>query len=218
MKFYLYFVILIFTLFCHVFVLESLADSTSSNHLVMIIKKDNARTVKNILREVIEQKEKLDESLVGNKEEKMKLNRFKNETLQYCRDDELGIRILCNPQWHLRAEDKSLLLIISQNPRVTMEIAKLNKRIKSLNQLNRFYFEDVGYYAEGFATEKISLDDLTAIKVKAYSKDFPQIRIIDYYFLRGEEMYVLFFSVDPQEKWNDFKFLIEKVAKSVKFI
>lgn len=197
---------------------SALAGSNLSSVYAMIKDRETSQSVEDVLKSVLDMAE------AGDNFSTRKELRIKNDSstessaLEYCRDDELGVRLLCDPQWYLQAEKDSLFLIISQIPRVTLEIAKLDTGMISLSQLSRMYFDEEGYYQDGFAVEDVRVKNFPAIKVKAFSKDFPAIRIVDYYFLKGSDLYGLFFSVEPKEEWDRYKFLFQEVAQSFVFL
>jgi len=138
--------------------------------------------------------------------------------LEYCSDEILGVRFLCNSNWEVRAEAGTIMIIISADPAVTMTVAKSYTPIATLSQLDEETLTELGQYAEGFSVERVTLAGREALKVKAFPIDYPQARLVDYYLLNDLDFYSLLFSIDPKEEWDKYKFLIQKIADSFYFI
>lgn len=138
--------------------------------------------------------------------------------LQYCLDDDLGIKMLCNAEWEYQEGDNAILLLVSEEPTVTITITKLGEDFRYLEQLNRDFLYSLGEYKDGFKTESVKIADRKAIKVKAFSSQYPDIRILDYYFVHDSSLYGLLFSINPKEEWDNYKFLFQKLANSFEFI
>ncbi len=139
-------------------------------------------------------------------------------TLQNCSDDKLHVKFLCDPDWGLMEEDDTMLLVISDDPAVTMTIVKISSGIKFLEQISVSDLENIGQYAEGFQKEIVTIGKNKAVQVKAVSDQFPEMRLQDYYFLRDDRLYGVLFSVDPKDDWGQFYPLIEKIINSFDFI
>src|SRR3989338_10127668 len=73
--------------------------------------------------------------------------------LQPCRDEELGVRLLCHPDWEFEADNNALLMIVSSDPAVTVTIAKSNAPVIFLDQLTPEAIQEMGQYAPGFKSE-----------------------------------------------------------------
>ncbi|MCD4778991.1 MAG: hypothetical protein K8S27_00365 [Candidatus Omnitrophica bacterium] len=137
--------------------------------------------------------------------------------LQSCVDDKWGISFLCHPRWGVEENPQALSLIISVEPTVTFTVVKFNKRIKFIAQLNRFHLESMGQYSRGFKMESINLGRYKAVKVKAFSSVYPDMRIVDFFVLHDEVLYGFLFSVSPKEEWDNYKRLIHKIVRSLEF-
>ncbi len=140
------------------------------------------------------------------------------EKLQICKDEELGVKLLCNPDWELQTGKEAILIIISSDPAVTLTIARQKSPIVSLEQLSNSLLTELGQYEEGFDTERTRLANQEAIKVKGFYKNYSQVRLLDYYLVHDSFLYMILFSVNPKEEWDHYKFLIKKVAESLSFI
>ena len=140
------------------------------------------------------------------------------EDLLTCKDEELGVRLLCNPDWELQTDKETILIIISSDPAVTLTIARQKTPLISVEQLSNTLLTELGQYEEGFDTERIHLAGQEAIKVKGFYKSYPQIRLLDYYLIHNSSLYMVLFSVNPKEKWDDYKFLIKRITESLSFL
>jgi hypothetical protein len=137
--------------------------------------------------------------------------------LQSCVDDKWGISFLCHPRWGVEENPQALSLIISVQPTVTFTVVKFNKKVRFIEQLNRFHLEEMGQYSKGFRMENINLGRYKAVKVKAFSAVYPDMRIADFFVLHNETLYGFLFSVSPKEEWDNYKRLIHKIARSLEF-
>ena len=138
--------------------------------------------------------------------------------LHTCRDDQFGVKFLCDTNWELEIHDDAVLLIISSDPAVTMTVAKTATPLTYLSQMNIKFLEDMGNYSDGFQTEQTRLAGHDAVKVKAFSREFPEVRVLDYYILRDKNLYSVLFSVNPKEEWERYKFFIKQIVDSFSFI
>ena len=138
--------------------------------------------------------------------------------LHTCRDDQFGVRFSCNPDWEIEIHEGSVLLIISKDPAVTMTIAQTATPLVFISQINKKFLQEMGHYSDGFETEQVRLANQDAIKVKAFSREFSEVRLLDYYVLRGKVLYSILFSVNPKDEWDHYKFLIKRITDSFAFI
>ncbi|MFC1704358.1 hypothetical protein ACFL1E_06230 [Candidatus Omnitrophota bacterium] len=137
--------------------------------------------------------------------------------LDSCVDDEFGVRFACNTQWQLQIDKNALLIIISSNPAVTLTIARTETPLKFLEQLKKSDLQTLGHYADGFVIERVQVDNKKAFKIKSFSQEFPDIRLLDYYVINDGYLYRLLFSVDPKEKWKEYKPLFKEIIESFRF-
>ena len=142
----------------------------------------------------------------------------KTFNLHICRDEALGIRLLCDPDWELQSDPNAILIIISSEPQVTLTIGKSKESVHSLTQLTRPILQEIGQYATWFTTKKVRLDDVDTIKVEGYLKEYPENRIEDYYLIRDSSLYTILFSVDPEGNWQSYESLFKRILSSIEFI
>ena len=135
-----------------------------------------------------------------------------------CQVKDLGVKFLCQKDWAIRPVDDAVLVIISAEPDVTLIVARIDSRIKFLSQLTNSFLETKERYARGFRTERVKFADREAIKVKAFAKDKPQKRLLDYYFINDSSLYGVLFSVKPKEDTDDYKFLFQDIIDRFEFI
>lgn len=139
-------------------------------------------------------------------------------SVDVCRSRGLGIEIACKPSWEFIEKETAALLRIADYPETLVIIAKTDSSIVFLEQLTRGDLESTGRYARGFEFEEVLLDGQKALKVKAFSNGDTSARLVDYYFIRDEALWGLFFSVQPLEGWEEVKFLFVDLVKSFHFM
>jgi hypothetical protein len=135
-----------------------------------------------------------------------------------CADSEFGFEFFCDPNWKWKRVKDTMMIIISTKPMVTCTIAKLDSPIKYLSQLTDDVLVKKQLYQDGFHTERVKFLDREAIHVKAMSRNFDNIRLSDYFFVRHQALYGILFSVYPSEEWENYKFAVKKILESFKEI
>jgi hypothetical protein len=135
-----------------------------------------------------------------------------------CADSEFGFEFFCDPNWKWKRVKDTMMIIISTKPMVTCTITKLDSPIKYLSQLTDDVLMEKKLYQDGFHTERVKFLDREAVHVKAMSRNFENIRLSDYFFVRHQALYGILFSVYPSEEWGNYKFAIKKILQSFKEI
>lgn len=138
---------------------------------------------------------------------------FKIDSNQ-CADSEFGVEFACEPAWKWKRTNDAILIIISSKPMVTMTISRVDSPIKFLGQITDAYLRERGLYAEGFQVEKVKFLDGEAVHVKAISRDYPDIRLSDYFFIKNNSLYGVLFSVKPVGEWDKYKFDLREIIQS----
>ena len=138
--------------------------------------------------------------------------------LRVCTNRVVGVEFLCNPDWKIDMSSEASLIVISANPDVSLIIAKIPSRFRFLAQIQSADFLELKQYANGFVKEQTKLANQDAIMVKALSQDTPPKRLLDYFFIKDSMLYTVLFSVNPQEKWDDYKLLIKTIAQSIELL
>ena len=110
------------------------------------------------------------------------------------------------------------MIVISDDPAVTMTMAKVKTGVRFLEQLDRAMLSALGEYEVGFIVEDTRVDGRKSLRVKAFSKEFPEMRLLDYYFMKDGQLFVILFSVDPKNKWDDYKFVLNRIMGSFRFL
>ena len=151
-------------------------------------------------------------------EENKSQSPIKTVALHECKDQTLGLQFLCNPDWELEAHDQSMLIIISSDPAVTLTISKAKSPVIFFEQLTDTALKEMGQYVDGFTKEKVQIAGENATKVMGYSIGYPEIRLLDFYFLRDFELYSILFSVNPKEKFSDYESLFISIITSIQFL
>ena len=136
-----------------------------------------------------------------------------------CYNDMFKVKFLCHKGWVIEeGDDESLFVIIQESPKLTFSIMKLTDGVKYIDQFNREHFEDIDLYQDGFQIESRDIAGKRAIKIKAFSKEYENMRLSDYYFVHNESLYGVFFSLSPKEEWSQYAKIVNRIVKSVKFI
>ncbi|MCA9409324.1 MAG: hypothetical protein H6755_01090 [Candidatus Omnitrophica bacterium] len=137
--------------------------------------------------------------------------------LHTCRDEKMKVEFLCYPDWELKTENDTLLMIISDQPYVTFTIAKSESPVIFLKQLTNSVLQELGQYQDGFKTQVVLLAGEEAIQIMGVSKELLSSGFNDYYLIHDLQLYSFLFSVDPKERWKDYEDLIYRIKESIKF-
>lgn len=135
-----------------------------------------------------------------------------------CRESEMEIKFRCWPDWEVHFDSSADMFIISEEPEVVLTIVREEKMIVSLEQLSMEKLQVLGNYADGFKIEHIKVDGVDAIKVKAYDRQYADIRLADIYLLKEEFLYKILFSVSPAAEWAEYQFLLRDIVESFEFL
>jgi len=135
-----------------------------------------------------------------------------------CIDSNLGVKFHCNPNWVIQQNEDNLVVTISSYPEVTFTIEKTKLRIGFLSQLTQWSLNKMQRYAEGFGTERNTIANREALKVKAFSKENPRVRLSEYYLIHNLTLYRVVFSIQPKDEWDNYKFLIKMIMDSFNFV
>lgn len=137
---------------------------------------------------------------------------------QDCDNADFKVRFICHEDWKIENIDNAVIVIISEGiPIVTFTIAKLNVDVTFLGQLSKNYFNKRALYQEGFQLNRVKFSGKDAVEVSAFSKKFSDRRVLDYFFMNDSQLFAVMFAVGPTEKWDDYKFLIKKIAGNIVF-
>ncbi len=136
-------------------------------------------------------------------------------TLQECTDKILGFKMYCNPNWGLETEKGSVSMIIAEGPvSVTAMITKMEEPDLTLNDLTPVYLKATGQYQDAMKISSTHLQNYDLIHVEALALKNAQTQLSDYYIIRKPYLYGVLFSVDPKEKFADYKALFDKMIDS----
>ena len=140
------------------------------------------------------------------------------EEIYTCREAEFGIKFSCNPDWAVHFNEKADMFVISEEPEVVLTVVREKTTFISLEQLSMDTLKTIGNYADGFKFERVKIDGIDAVKVKAYDRQYEDVRLTDVYILKNEFLYKILFSVAPSTEWDRYQFLLKKIMASFKFI
>lgn len=135
-----------------------------------------------------------------------------------CIDDDIGIRFLCNPDWQVQTDENVVMLIISQEPAITLTIARSDHPVIFLEQLTDEFLAEIGGYAPEFSRETLHLKEKEIIRIEGVARDFPEMKLLDYYFIKNFTLYSILFSIDPEEYYPFYRSLIERILDSFEVV
>ncbi|HBR13993.1 MAG TPA: hypothetical protein DD723_00410 [Candidatus Omnitrophica bacterium] len=138
--------------------------------------------------------------------------------LERCTNLDFGVQFLCRKDWKMQVNEKELFVIISSEPTVSFVLEKIDRKIFLLGQLTKHILQEMGRYSGGFNTESVQMAGKAAVKVKAFSDKYPEIRLTDYYVIHNFGLYRVSFTVYPKAKWDDYQYLLKKIADSIIFL
>ena len=160
--------------------------------------------------------------------EAVKTVKLPNELKQYqesdrrlksCTEKNLRIKYLCDFSWVDLHENPDMMFVdISENPSVKFKFLKIDIDILTIHQLSREKLQAIGQYGDGFVTEATTVAGYEAIKVKAFARENPDVRLTDYYFVKDHSLYSVMFSVNPKTEWDNFQFTIRDIVNSIEFM
>ncbi|MEW5894961.1 MAG: hypothetical protein AB1650_04290 [Candidatus Omnitrophota bacterium] len=141
-----------------------------------------------------------------------------SEKLFSCRDPEMGVRFKCSPNWQIMFDGNTDLFVIEEEPEVLLTIIREPSRLISLSELTTDRLQSFGHYADGFQRESILINEIPAVKVKAFDRASSDIRLTDIYLIRNGYLYKILFSVAPQNEWSKYQFVLQEVLKEFSFL
>jgi len=143
----------------------------------------------------------------------------KNKTLllNECHDETLRIKFLCNPDWELLTKDNVILVVIDNDPYISLTIARSDVNVYGIEQLTKEMLKEMGQYRDGFTFEKIRIDQKSALKVDGISQVGGDRGLRDYYLIYKEHLYSILFTIQPNYYLLDYEGLIEQVIQSIRF-
>ncbi|MCA9401117.1 MAG: hypothetical protein KC713_05785 [Candidatus Omnitrophica bacterium] len=135
--------------------------------------------------------------------------------VQTCKMKNLGVQFTCNLSWKvINEESGDGVIVLSDDPLVTLTWKQMEHKIRFLGQLNTMFFEKLGAYENGFRTEKVDFAGFQAVMVKGYTNGQSDAQVRDFYFVKDDQLVNVSFSLSPKERWDDGKFLIEEVRNT----
>lgn len=138
--------------------------------------------------------------------------------LQLCREEKLGVELLCNRKWKQEIDrDRAVLMVINPDPAVLLTVARSQEAVIGIEELTRETVRNMGKYADGFRIRKVMIGGSPALRVEGYSENFPETHSTDHYVVYDYRLYSFLFSVDPADKWNDYSVLLDRIIASVRF-
>jgi hypothetical protein len=136
--------------------------------------------------------------------------------LHPCRDEHIGVELLCNHNWKQEIEPHAVMMIISADPAVLLTVTRSDQPMTGLDELTNDRLKTMGQYADGFKVEQTKIGDDQAIRVEGFAAKYPEMRLLDFYVIHDYTLYSFLFSVNPKEDWDNYKVLFGKIAQSIK--
>lgn len=146
------------------------------------------------------------------------LESTENQESNICVNPKLGIQFYCEDKWKVRMLDDAVLVVISSEPMATVTVARIDTDIKYLSQLTHKVLKDKELYKEGFRAERSKLGGKDTLQIKAFSKQYADRRVLDFFFIHEEALYGVLFAVYPKDSWDQYKFLIKNIVDSFEFL
>lgn len=140
------------------------------------------------------------------------------EDLQFCRDDKMGVKFLCDPDWELVTDKNMLMVVLSSNPVVSMTISKSDKPVIFIQQLTESVIKEMGQYAPGFKTEMVRWGQREVVKVEGIADGHPGTVLRDYYLIKDMNLYGLLFATESSNGFAGFEPLIDRILESFQFV
>jgi hypothetical protein len=137
--------------------------------------------------------------------------------LHTCVGEEAGISFVCNPNWKLSRQGKTLNILLSLIPRVEIIIGEKDTNLHFLSELSREGISNLGRFEEGFDVEHIVQCNRETIKVAGLLKDDSQTKVLAYFMIDHLNLHSVQFTVKPKEEWPQYEGLIAKVIDSLEF-
>ena len=134
-----------------------------------------------------------------------------------CVSEEVGITFACDPHWKLNRLGKVLKIVISETPRVEMAIEETDQKIRFMSELSREALAEMGRYEDNFNVERLRHCERETVKVNGYLKGDPETRISDFYLVDHAHIHSIKFTVEPEEAWDEYKWLIKEIVDSLSF-
>jgi hypothetical protein len=138
------------------------------------------------------------------------------EDIHPCHNAHIGVDLLCDQNWKQDIAPQVVMMIISADPAVLLTVAKAKEPVTGIEELTQDKIQALGGYAEGFKTQLLQVDGHQALRVEGFAKEFPEMRLLDFYVIRDYTLYSFLFSVNPKEEWDHYSVLFEKIAQSIK--
>jgi hypothetical protein len=136
--------------------------------------------------------------------------------LHLCKDDRLGVELLCNRDWKQEISRDAVLFTISTDPAVLLTVAKSKELVTGMDELSDDKIKHLGQYADGFKIEHLKIGDDSAIKVDGFSSAYPELRLMDYYVIHDYRLYSFLFSINPKEEWVNYSVMFSKIVEGIK--
>ena len=126
-----------------------------------------------------------------------------------------GLELTCEKNWTARDYFGDTVLIkIPERPSLTVSVSQADTEISFLEEMDKEFFQKKNLYLENFQRVYDEVAGMRALKIKAFSKNAPNVRYLGYFYIDNGILTSILFSVYPQEKWDEDKFIIRDIKNS----
>ncbi len=138
--------------------------------------------------------------------------------IHLCRDQKLGLQFICDPDWPIETDTNVLMLIIQENPSITLTLTKIEEGPSSLDELTPEILAEIGPYAKGFKTHRVWMNQYDTLMIEAKTINDPNQRVVDFYLLKNNTLYGVMFFFESFESLMESQHLFEQIITSLDFI
>ncbi len=140
--------------------------------------------------------------------------------LTSCIDKNLGFKIKCSPNWSRDARPHELLFLIENKPNhvVVLTVAKFQKKDLELKDLTPIYLRSRFHYTHDFKMGDSQIAGRKAIVAIAQPLGYPGVQLLDYYVVKGADLYRISFSVNTRNRYKDYEPLFSELIHSFEFL
>lgn len=141
------------------------------------------------------------------------------DEVHYCQDDQMRVQFLCNPDWIMEEDESgSRLIVISEDPLVTLTLAKEDGSVITLKDLTWPVLKEMGQYQDDYALNYVTVAGRDTINTEAIAVTDGDMRLSDFYMTRDGVLYTFLFAVKPKDQFTQVMPLIFNIMNSVQFL
>ena len=137
-----------------------------------------------------------------------------------CGDQELQIKILCNPRWLTRRGTNELTMIMAKNltREVAVTISKSVERGLFYSDLTPAALQRVYGYKEHFKYAKTRIKRQWVIRVEGHPQENGQRHLLDYFFLEDTYLYRISYRTESYDDYRKYLPVFVQMMRSFGFL